>query len=84
MQHLRNAVTLTGTDTNERAFRSHNDTVKRIVTEDTRSTSSRALTMAMYGNGTSDSLQGHIHLRRTVDYHHGRGIQMLLRTYHRL
>jgi nuclear receptor interaction protein len=35
MQHLRNAVTLTGTDTNERAFRSHNDTVKRIVTEDT-------------------------------------------------
>ncbi|KAG9205654.1 hypothetical protein G6514_007261 [Epicoccum nigrum] len=34
IQHLRNAVTLTGTDTNERAFRSHNDTVKRIVTED--------------------------------------------------
>ena len=34
IHHLRNAVTLTGSDTNERAFRSHNDTVKRIVTED--------------------------------------------------
>ncbi|KAJ4362228.1 hypothetical protein N0V95_001472 [Ascochyta clinopodiicola] len=34
IQQVRNAVTLTGTETNERAFRSHNDTVKRIVTED--------------------------------------------------
>ncbi|KAH6620124.1 WD and tetratricopeptide repeat-containing protein [Boeremia exigua] len=34
IHHLRNAVTLTGAETNERAFRSHNDTVKRIVTED--------------------------------------------------
>jgi nuclear receptor interaction protein len=34
IHHLRNAVTLTGTETNEKAFRSHNDTVKRIVTED--------------------------------------------------
>lgn len=34
IQQLRSAVTLTGTETNERAFRSHNDTVKRIVTED--------------------------------------------------
>ena len=34
IHHLRNAVTLTGAETNEKAFRSHNDTVKRIVTED--------------------------------------------------
>lgn len=34
IRRVRDAVTLTGTDTNERAFRSHNDTVKRIVTED--------------------------------------------------
>ncbi|KAF2632659.1 WD40 repeat-like protein [Macroventuria anomochaeta] len=34
IHHARNAVTLTSTETNERAFRSHNDTVKRIVTED--------------------------------------------------
>lgn len=34
IHRLREAITLTGTETNERAFRSHNDTVKRIVTED--------------------------------------------------
>lgn len=34
IHHVRNAVTLSGTETNERAFRSHSDTVKRIVTED--------------------------------------------------
>lgn len=34
IHRLRDAVTLTASDTSERAFRSHNDTVKRIVTED--------------------------------------------------
>ncbi|KAJ4325604.1 hypothetical protein N0V94_000559 [Neodidymelliopsis sp. IMI 364377] len=34
IHRVRDAVTLTNVQTNERAFRSHSDTVKRIVTED--------------------------------------------------